>query len=407
VRGEILMASELSKYGKIIGYEEIERLKDQARRLKGITLLHVNSTGTGGGVAEILKSLVPLFRDLGISCEWKVIRGTEEFFRITKSLHNSVQGMGGESRLTRDMAKEYQRVNRENAKRLGLGADVVVVHDIQPLPLVEAKSTNKWVWRCHIDLSRPEREVWEFLHPYVASYDATIFSVPEFRQALSIPQYIIAPSIDPLSEKNRDLSPQKVRGILQKFRIPKGRPTLLQVSRFDPSKDPLGVIEAYRILKERMDCQLVLAGGGAEDDPEGSKILAKVMEEARDDPDIHILDLPPTSFLEINALQRGADVIIQKSLKEGFGLTVTEALWKEKAVVGGKVGGIKLQIRDGENGFLVSSVGEAAQRVEYLFKNPSQAEKMGKAGRKLVREKFLIARHLKDYLNLVSEITSS
>ena len=401
------MASELSKYEKIIGYEEIERLKDQARRLKGITLLHVNSTGTGGGVAEILKSLVPLFRDLGISCEWKVIRGTKEFFRITKSLHNSVQGVGGKSRLTRDMAKEYQRVNRENAKRLGLGADVVVVHDIQPLPLVEAKGRNKWVWRCHIDLSRPEREVWEFLHSYVASYDATIFSVPEFRQALSIPQYIIAPSIDPLSEKNRDLSPQKVRELYQKFRIPKGRPTLLQVSRFDPSKDPLGVIEAYRILKERMDCQLVLAGGGAEDDPEGSKILAQVMEETRDDPDIHILDLPPTSFLEINALQRGADVIIQKSLKEGFGLTVTEALWKEKAVVGGKVGGIKLQIRDGENGFLVSSVGEAAQRVEYLFKNPSQAQKMGKAGKKLVREKFLIARHLKDYLNLVSEITSS
>lgn len=401
------MASELSKYEKIIGYEEIERLKDQARRLKGITLLHVNSTGTGGGVAEILKSLMPLFRDLGISCEWKVIRGTKEFFRITKSLHNSVQGVGGKSRLTRDMAKEYQRVNRENAKRLGLGADVVVVHDIQPLPLVEAKGINKWVWRCHIDLSRPEREVWEFLHPYVASYDATIFSVPEFRQALSIPQYIIAPSIDPLSEKNRDLSPQKVRELYQKFRIPKGRPTLLQVSRFDPSKDPLGVIEAYRILKERMDCQLVLAGGGAEDDPEGSKILAQVMEEARGDPDIHILDLPPTSFLEINALQRGADVIIQKSLKEGFGLTVTEALWKEKAVVGGKVGGIKLQIRDGENGFLVSSVGEAAQRVEYLFKNPSQAQKMGKAGKKLVREKFLIARHLKDYLNLVSEITSS
>lgn len=401
------MASELSKYEKIIGYEEIERLKDQARRLKGITLLHVNSTGTGGGVAEILKSLVPLFRDLGISCEWKVIRGTKEFFRITKSLHNSVQGVGGKSRLTRDMAKEYQRVNRENAKRLGLGADVVVVHDIQPLPLVEAKGTNKWVWRCHIDLSRPEREVWEFLHSYVASYDATIFSVPEFRQALSIPQYIIAPSIDPLSDKNRDLSPQKVRELYQKFRIPKGRPTLLQVSRFDPSKDPLGVIEVYRILKERMDCQLVLAGGGAEDDPEGSKILAQVMEEARDDPDIHILDLPPTSFLEINALQRGADVIIQKSLKEGFGLTVTEALWKEKAVVGGKVGGIKLQIRDGENGFLVSSVGEAAQRVEYLFKNPSQAQKMGKAGKKLVREKFLIARHLKDYLNLVSEITSS
>jgi len=401
------MASELSKYEKIIGYEEIERLKDQARRLKGITLLHVNSTGTGGGVAEILKSLVPLFRDLGISCEWKVIRGTKEFFRITKSLHNSVQGVGGKSRLTRDMAKEYQRVNRENAKRLGLGADVVVVHDIQPLPLVEAKGTNKWVWRCHIDLSRPEREVWEFLHSYVASYDATIFSVPEFRQALSIPQYIIAPSIDPLSDKNRDLSPQKVRELYQKFRIPKGRATLLQVSRFDPSKDPLGVIEVYRILKERMDCQLVLAGGGAEDDPEGSKILAQVMEEARDDPDIHILDLPPTSFLEINALQRGADVIIQKSLKEGFGLTVTEALWKEKAVVGGKVGGIKLQIRDGENGFLVSSVGEAAQRVEYLFKNPSQAQKMGKAGKKLVREKFLIARHLKDYLNLVSEITSS
>ena len=400
------MASKLSTYEKIVGSEEIEELKALAHRLGGITLLHINSTATGGGVAEILKSLVPLFQDLGIRCEWKVIRGTKEFFRITKSFHNALQGVGERCHFTRDMLEEYQKVNRENAEGLDLDADVVVIHDIQPLALVEAKANNKWIWRCHVDLSSPEREVWEFLHPYVASYDAAIFSVPEFQQALSIPQYIIPPSIDPLSDKNRDLPPQKVREIYQRFQISKDRPTLLQVSRFDPSKDPLGVIEAYRILKKRVDCQLVLAGGGAKDDPEGPQILARVRNEARDDPHLHILDLPPTSFLEINALQRGADVVIQKSLKEGFGLTVTEALWKERAVVGGKVGGIKLQIRDGENGFLVASVREAAERVEYLLKNPSQARKMGRAGKEMVREKFLTTRLLKDYLNLISEITS-
>ncbi|MBA7496048.1 Trehalose synthase [subsurface metagenome] len=400
------MVSKLSKYEKIVGSKEIEKLRDLAHRLGGISLLHINSTTAGGGVAEILKSLVPLFQNLGIRCEWKVIQGTKEFFRITKSFHNALQGVGGKPRLTRDMLGEYQKINRENAKRLRLDADVVVIHDIQPVPLVEAKAKNKWVWRCHIDLSSPKREVWEFLHPYIASYDAAIFSTSEFQQALSIPQYIIPPSIDPLSEKNRDLPPQKVRDIYQKFRIPEDRPILLQVSRFDPSKDPLGVIEAYRILKEKMDCRLVLAGGGAEDDPEGPQMLAQVRNEAKDDPHLHILDLPPTSFLEINALQTGADVVIQKSLKEGFGLTVTEALWKERVVVGGKVGGIKLQIRDGENGFLVTSVRETAERVEYLLKNPTQAREMGRAGKKLVREKFLITRLLKDYLNLISEITS-
>lgn len=400
------MVSRLSEYEKIVGSKEIEQLRDLAHRLKGITLLHINSTATGGGVAEILQNLVPLFQNLGIDCEWKVIQGPKEFFRITKSFHNALQGVEGKPHFTSDIFKEYQKINRENAKRLRLDADVVVIHDIQPVALVEAKAKNKWVWRCHIDLSSPDREVWEFLHPYVASYDAAIFSAPEFRQALSIPQYIIPPSIDPLSEKNRDLPPQKVREVYQKFRIPEDRPILLQVSRFDPSKDPLGVIEAYRILKERINCQLVLAGGGAEDDPEGSQILARVMKEAKDDPHLHILDLPPSSFLEINALQRGAGVVIQKSLKEGFGLTVAEALWKERAVVGGKVGGIKLQIRDGETGFLVTSVRETAERVEYLLKNLSQARKMGRAGKKLVREKFLITRLLKDYLNLISEITS-
>jgi trehalose synthase len=400
------MVSKLSRYERIVGSKEIDELKDLANKVKGITLLHINSTCAGGGVAEILQNLVPLFQSLSIRCEWRVIQGTKEFFRIAKSFHNALQGVGERPHFTSDVFKKYQKTNRENAKGLRLDADVVVIHDIQPIPLVQAKSKNKWIWRCHIDLSSPDREIWEFLHPYVASYDAAIFSASEFRQALAIPQYIIPPSIDPLSEKNRDLPPQKVREIYQKFRIPENRPILLQVSRFDPSKDPLGVIQAYRILKERMNCQLVLAGGGAEDDPEAPQMLARVREEAKDDPHLHILDLPPTSFLEINALQRGADVVIQKSLKEGFGLTVTEALWKERAVVGGKAGGIKLQIRDGENGFLVTSVREAAQRVEYLLKNPTKAREMGRRGKKLVREKFLITRLLKDYLNLISEITS-
>lgn len=394
----------LSDYEPIVGSRKIEELKVLAEKVGSFSMIHVNSTFFGGGVAEILLSLLPLFNEFGIKTKWQVIEGTERFFQTTKSFHNALQGL--KVNITKDMLEEYGRVNRENAINLDFGADAIVIHDPQPAALVGARGKNKWIWRCHIDLSRPDQQIWNFLFPYLEKYDAAIFSARDFLQDLPIPQYIIPPSIDPLSDKNKELPREKIDEIYEEYKIPKDKPTLLQVSRFDRFKDPLGVIEAYRLVRKDLDCQLVLAGGGAPDDPEGAEVLKKVKEKA-DDPDIHVLNLPPESNIEINALQRGADVIIQKSTKEGFGLTVTEALWKGVPVVGGAVGGIKLQIVDNKTGYLVGSVEEAARRVKYLLENPDIAKRMGKTGKEWVRENFLMTRHLRDYLKLILVVKES
>ncbi len=398
--------SRLSAYERIVGSREIEEILTLADELKGISIVHINSTFQGGGVAEILRSLIPLFNLVGIHCRWEVIQGTEKFFRTTKFFHNLLQGLslGEKQSVTLDMLDEYRRVNRENIKNIDLASDVVVIHDPQPAALIEAKENNKWIWRCHIDLSHPHKETWDFLNFYISKYNAAIFSREDFVQSLPFPRYVIPPSIDPLSEKNKRLSTQQIKSVFRKLKISRNKPILLQVSRFDYFKDPLGVIEAYRRVKRRVDCRLILAGGEAKDDPEGSQVLREIQEEARKDEDMHILNLPPDSFLEINALQRGADIVIQKSLREGFGLTVTEALWKARPVVGGNVGGIKLQIKQAENGFLVDSVEEAADRIEWLLQHPFRAREMGKIGRQVVKEKFLIIRHLKDYLRLLVEL---
>ena len=391
----------LDDYREVVPKGTIDLLKCLAEQVKGKRVLHVNSTKLGGGVAEILRSLMPLLQDVGLDARWEVISGNEEFFNTTKAFHNALQGQ--EQHLSQRMLQNYIEVNRENARRLSFDADYVVIHDPLPAALGESRlSKGKWIWRCHIDISRPQWKVWSFLRQFVAKYDAAIFSLPRFAQRLPIPQYLIYPSIDPLSDKNRELSEMEQVRILSRLNISTEKPILLQVSRFDRFKDPLGVIQAYHLVKKHHDIQLVLAGGGATDDPEGEAVLSEVREAARDDPDIHILLLPPDANLEINALQRAATIVLQKSLREGFGLTVAEAMWKGKPVIGGFAGGITVQLVYGLTGFTVNSVEGAAFRIHYLLENPEVMTKMGEDAREFVRQNFLITRHLGDWLALMS-----
>lgn len=391
--------SVLEDYREIAPKGTIDFLKNLARNLEGKKVLHVNSTRLGGGVAEILRSLVPLMEDVGLEVRWEVITGHEEFFATTKALHNALQGL--EQRLTPGMLRLYQEMNKENAQRLSLLADYVIIHDPQPAPLIDYRPPQgKWLWRCHIDISSPQWKIWRFLRQYVTKYDGAIFSLPKFAQRLAIPQFLIYPSIDPLSDKNRELSPKEQEQILRRLNIPLDKPILLQVSRFDRFKDPLGVIRAYRLLKKHHDVTLILAGGGATDDPEGETVLAEVREAAQNDPDIHILILPPDANLEINALQRAATIVLQKSIREGFGLTVAEAMWKGKPVIGGFTGGITVQLIYGVTGFTVNCVEGAAFRMHFLLDNPEIMAKMGEDAREYVRRNFLITRHLGDYLAL-------
>jgi trehalose synthase len=395
----------LKSYEAIVGAEAMDQLYQAASPLGKLKLVHINSSKAGGGVAEILHAMLPLTNALGIKADWEVIDGEGDFFYCTKMFHNLLQGQKG-GVFERSFLQSYQRTNAENAERLRpllQDADIVFIHDPQPLPLIEhfPDRRGKWIWRCHIDTSAPVKEVWEYLQGFAQKYDASIFSLEEFARPLPHPHYIIQPSIDPLSEKNRELEQDEVLRIYEDFGIDTKRPIVLQVSRFDYFKDPVGVIKAYQLAKKNHpQLQLVLAGGGAPDDPEGQLVLNEVYESAHGDPDIHILYLPPDAHRIINALQRGADIVLQKSIKEGFGLTVTEALWKEKPVIGGNTGGIRLQVIDDLTGFLVDSSEGAARRISYLLDNPQKRKEFGGNGKQLVREKFLITRQLRDYLKL-------
>jgi trehalose synthase len=391
----------LEQYVPIVGRETVEQLYRLAERLQGKRVVMVNSARQGGGVAEILTRLVPLMNELGIECRWEVIEGDNGFYGVTKAFHNSLQGQA--SHLRDDDFHHYLEVNRRNAARLDLDADAVIIHDPQPAALIDYAGGNgaRWVWRCHIDVAHPERRVWKFLQRYIVRYDASIFSMPRFSQNLPHPQYIINPSIDPLSEKNRDMTPDEVREVWRGQGLGNGRPTILQVSRFDRFKDPLGVIRAFELVRKETECQLVLAGGGATDDPEGEQVLGEVRQAASGNPDIRILLLPSDANLTINALQRGAAIAVQKSVKEGFGLTVTEAMWKGHPVVGGAVGGIALQIYDHHTGFLVHSVEGAAYRIRYLLNRPEAVKRMGVRAREFVRRHFLLTRQLRDNLLLL------
>lgn len=387
-------------YKDIIGPRNIKQIELLARLSRGKKVVMVNSTKEGGGVAEILHRLVPLLNELDINCRWEVISGNNGFFNITKNIHNALQGK--RISFSPEELEKYKKVNEDNAKILNLDADIVIIHDPQPLPLVDfySGSRAKWVWRCHIDMSRPDPYLWKSLKKYLMEYDASIFSIAKFSKSLPHPQYLIAPSIDPLSDKNRELTEKEIEDTLKMYNIKRDKPIILQVSRFDRFKDPLGVINAFRLVRKEMNCQLILAGGSACDDPEGEVVLEEVKKEAQGDPDIHILLLEPKSDVRINALQRIADVILQKSLKEGFGLTVTEAMWKGKPVIGGEVGGITIQLHNHRTGFLVNSIEGAAYRIRYLLNRPSVSEKIGEQAKKFVSQNFLISRHLKDYLSL-------
>ncbi len=381
----------------------IDLLCRLSEKVKGRSLLNINSTRFGGGVAEILNRLVPMLNELGVNTTWEVIQGSDEFFAVTKTFHNALQGR--DQAISERMYEVYLECNRENAKRLLFDADMVLIHDPQPAALIEyGTRVGKWAWRCHLDISHPARRVWRFLRNYVTKYDAAIFSLPTFAQKVPIPQFLIYPSIDPLSDKNRELSRREVNKILIRLGVPQDKPILLQVSRFDHFKDPVGVIQAYRIVKKHNDCRLILAGGAATDDPEGKAVLEEVQEVAGQDPDIHILELPPNSNIEINALQRAATIILQKSMREGFGLTVAEAMWKGKPIIGGDTGGITVQVIYYQTGYTVSSVEGAAFRIRYLLNNPEVARKMGADAKEHVRRNFLITRHLADYLTLMAAL---
>lgn len=388
----------ISQYSGISPKGDLILLERLGEKLKGKSFLHINSTRAGGGVAEILQRMIPILVELGIDARWEVIEGDERFFDVTKKIHNAVQG--NSEKITEDMWRHHYEINKKNAERINLDADAVLIHDPQPSPLIEFRKRGRWIWRCHIDVSHPVKEVCDYLLRYCQRYDAAVFSVAKFARAMGVDEFIIPPSIDPVSEKNREMSPDEINKTLDRFQIPADRPMLLQVSRFDRFKDPIGVIKAYRMVKKYNDCILVLAGSPATDDPEGEAVLKEVREFAADDPDIHILLLPPFSDRNINALQRTATIVIQKSLKEGFGLTVSEAMWKGKPVIGGAAGGIPLQIIHGATGFLVHSVEGLAFRIRQFLNNPEMVQRMGENGREHVRNNFLITRQIRDYLSV-------
>ncbi len=401
----------LEEYRHIIGEKKVEELKILGEKLTGQRICHVNSTSYGGGVAEILSRLVPLMRRVGLTADWNVIRGSSEFFQTTKTIHNGLQGMAVQ--LTEEMNKTYLFFNEMNAKELNLDYDFVVMHDPQPAAIINyyRPRRGKWIWRCHIDLSTPNKDIVDFIGHFILQYDSLIFTmrqyVPELLKGKHVS--IITPSIDPLSAKNNPLPENTVLSILDKYDIDADKPILTQVGRFDPWKDPLGVIEVYRAVKKKLsDVQLLLIANMAKDDPEGWIYYEKTARYAGDDYDIHLLtDLVGVRDTEVNALQRASDVALQMSTREGFGLTVTEALWKEVPVVGRNVGGIPLQIIDGETGFLVDSVPGAAEKALYLLHHPDRADEMGKNGREHVLQNFLITKHLENYLRLFHDLQSS
>lgn len=389
----------LAEYEPIVGKGVIDELKFLASRLEGKSIQHINSTAVGGGVAEILNRMIPLLKELEVNTWWDVIKGGDQFFQTTKKIHNALHG--AEEEFTAENWDVFWATGEQNSAELACSADIVFVHDPQPIMLVNQKDTrsNKWIWRCHVDVSHAQERVWEILHRYITKYDAAVFSSPSFSKPLPIRQFMISPSIDPLSEKNRELSQETIDEVLAIYGIKNDKPIVTQVSRFDYLKDPIGVINAFKQIKRYVDCQLILAGGTAADDPEGAEVLQKVKERADGDEDIHVLLIPPNDT-HINAIQRASTVIVQKSLREGFGLTVTEALWKGKPVVASAVGGIPLQIKHKYHGLLCHSVEGAALAIKQLLQNPDYAEALGRNGREHVRQNFLLTRHLKEYLLL-------
>jgi len=385
----------LEDYEPFIGPETVERITRKAQRLRGLRMVNISSTFYGGGVAEMLSSGTLLARSLGVRADWRLIQGSPDFFSITKKIHNALQGAA--INFT-DLKKEiFEQVMLQNATRMDLDCDLVMVHDPQPLPLIAYhRRSCPWIWRCHVDLSNPNPEMWERLKPFVEQYDAVIFSLPEYSKELSPPQVFMMPTIDPFSVKNAEISEHEINERLDHYQIPVDLPIVAQISRYDRWKDPEGVIEAFKIARKEVPATLVLLGNIATDDPEGQEVFESVLKNKEER--IRILTVEDSAL--VNALQRKASVILQKSLREGFGLTVTEAMWKGTAVIGGRCGGIKHQIEDGVNGFLVSSVQEAADAIVHILKDNSLKERLGKAAHGTVQKRFLMSREMEQLIDL-------
>jgi trehalose synthase len=395
----------IDEYAAAAGVNAIEELKAIASRLENKTILNVNSTAVGGGVAEILSRMLPMMTELGIKPRWELIKGGEDFYAVTKKFHNALHGTP--QKLTAADFQLYRDTLKTNMESMNLDADIALIHDPQPAGLIDKKPAGaKWVWRCHIDLSNRQEDVWDFLHGYISRYDAAVISAPAFSQELPVKQFQVPPSIDPLADKNKELTSTEISEIMQRLEIPLDKPLITQVSRFDRLKDPMGVIEAFKKIQSYVTARLLLVGGSADDDPEGAQVLAEVRTAAEGNPDIIVLCLPPTSNVEINAIQRASAVILQKSLKEGFGLTVSEALWKGKPVIAGATGGIPLQVTHKYSGILTRTIEGTAYWMKRLLHEPEYARKLGENGREHVRENFLLTRHLRDYLLLALYLES-
>ncbi len=398
------MARKIDRYRDIVGDRIMDRIEERASHFSEKHIVHMNSSYYGGGVAEVLSSIVLVMNELGISTGWRLMKGSPDFFAVTKKFHNALQGES--INLTGLKKKLYIGENRDNSVFTHIGNhDLVIVHDPQPLPIINFyRKKAPWIWRCHIDISNPDRTLWNYLKRFIIKYDSVIISAKRYRQDLPIPQRVIQPSIDPLNQKNLELKDSAISKYLNKFNIPDDKPIISQVSRFDKWKDPLGVIDAFRLAQQKEGCRLVLLGDFATDDPEGQMVYDSIIKEKGKDEDIIVIN--QTDNILANVVQRASSVVIQKSLKEGFGLTVSEALWKGTPVVAGNVGGIPMQLRNGRDGYLVNSVKECSERIVKLLKNPKLAEQMGASGKEHVRKNFLTPRHVDDYLSLFGNVFS-
>jgi trehalose synthase len=397
----------LDKYRNIVGDEVIEAIYAEASSLSEKTAVHINSTYQGGGVAEILNSLIILMNDIGIKTDWRVLHGDLDFFTITKKFHNAIQGE--KINLSSKKKEIYYINNVNNAIFTHINHDFIVVHDPQPLPIITCyKKRQPWVWRCHIDISKPMKSLWDYLKMFILKYDAMVVSMDKFKKKdipeNIIPQYVIRPSIDPLNLKNKQISTSTISKYLSKSGVNEEKPILCQVSRFDKWKDPNGLIKIFKSVKKKINCQLILAGSMATDDPEGQEIFENLEKIVQDGKDIHLLINVPD--IVINALQRAASVVIQKSVKEGFAITVSEALWKGTPVVASNVGGIPSQVIDGKNGFLLDAFDydEFSKKIIYMLKHPNIVKNMGRFGKNHVKNNFLITRHLLDYIQLMKKV---
>ncbi len=397
----------LDRYEPIVGKSKIDELRMLAGYLKGKVIQYINSTAVGGGVAEILSKILPLMQELGVNTQWDIIKGSPDFFDMTKSIHNALHGK--DTLITKEMWNTFNAISSQNIREMNLYGDIMFIHDPQPIALVKRKSgmkKSKWIWRCHVDVSAPDRKAWDFLSNFIDQYDAAVFSSAHFAHTMKAKQVLISPSIDPFSDKNRDVTQKEIDAVLNKYKIdPHQKPIVCQISRYDALKDPVGVIEAYKMVKKYVDCQLVLVGNRAADDPETDKIYGQVLEAAGGDPDIHALLVEDIPY-EINVLQRVSDIIVQKSIREGFALTVSEALWKAKPVVASAVGGIPLQIKHKYGGLLCHSIEGAAFSIKQLLNAPEYAKKLGENGKEHIRQNFLLTRHIREYMLLFLSLYS-